>query len=122
MIAIAIFFRQKISTVSLWGKYDVFVRDFPYQFFQAVARKCSVKKGLRPATLLKKRLWHRCFLVNFAKFIRTYFLTEYLRWLLLLSTYSNSHFCRHVFNTFKKVFVCLIISLFFGCVFFENLE
>ena len=24
--------------------------------------------GLRPATLLKKRLWHRCFPVNFAKF------------------------------------------------------
>ena len=24
-----------------------------------------------PATLLKKRLWHRCFPVNFAKFLRT---------------------------------------------------
>ena len=31
-------------------------------FFNKVA-------GLRPATLLKKRLWHRCFLVNFAKFL-----------------------------------------------------
>ena len=28
----------------------------------------------RPATLLKKRLWHRCFPVNFAKFLRTRFL------------------------------------------------
>ena len=28
---------------------------------------------LRPATLLKKRLWHRCFLVNFAKLLRTTF-------------------------------------------------
>ena len=27
--------------------------------------------GLRPATLLKKRLWHRCFPLNFAKFLRT---------------------------------------------------
>ena len=27
--------------------------------------------GLRPATLLKKRLWHRCFPANFAKFLRT---------------------------------------------------
>ena len=27
--------------------------------------------GLKPATLLKKRLWHRCFPVNFAKFLRT---------------------------------------------------
>ena len=25
----------------------------------------------RPATLLKKRLWHRCFPANFAKFLRT---------------------------------------------------
>ena len=30
--------------------------------------------GLRPATLLKKRLWHRCFPVNFAKFLRALFL------------------------------------------------
>ena len=26
-----------------------------------------------PATLLKKRLWHSCFLVNFAKFLRHFF-------------------------------------------------
>ena len=39
--------------------------------------------GLRPANLLIKRLWHRCFPVNFAKFLRTPFLTEHLRWLLL---------------------------------------
>ena len=30
--------------------------------------------SLRPATLLKKRLGHRCFPVNFAKFPRTLFL------------------------------------------------
>ena len=30
--------------------------------------------GLRPAALLKKRLQHRCFLVNFVKFLRTPFL------------------------------------------------
>ena len=28
----------------------------------------------QPATLLNRRLWHRCFLVNFAKFLRTPFL------------------------------------------------
>ena len=32
---------------------------------------------------IKKRLWRRCFPVNFAKFLRTPFLTEHLRWLLL---------------------------------------
>ena len=34
-------------------------------------------------TLLKKRLLHSCFPVNFAKFLRTPFLTEHLWWLLL---------------------------------------
>ena len=32
--------------------------------------------GLRSVTLLKKRLWHRCFPVNFAKFLRTPFLKD----------------------------------------------
>ena len=30
--------------------------------------------SLRPTTLLKKRLWYRCFPVNFANFLRTPFL------------------------------------------------
>ena len=37
---------------------------------------------LRPATLLKKTLWHRCFPVNFAKFLWTRFFKELLWWLL----------------------------------------
>ena len=39
------------------------------------------------ATLLKKRLWHRCFPVNFATFLRTPFFTEHLWWLPLSSNY-----------------------------------
>ena len=39
--------------------------------------------GLRPATLLKKRLWHRCFPVNFVKFLRTPFFIEHVWWMLL---------------------------------------
>ena len=34
---------------------------------------CNKVAGLRPATLLKKRLWHRCLPVNFEKFLRTPF-------------------------------------------------
>ena len=45
-------------------------------FFNKVA-------GLRPVTLLKKRLWHRCFPVNFVKFLRIPFFIEHLWWLLL---------------------------------------
>ena len=37
--------------------------------------------GLRPATLLKERLWHRSFPVNFAKFLRTPYFIEHLWWL-----------------------------------------
>ena len=36
-----------------------------------------------PATLLKYRIWHKCFPVNFAKFLRTPFVTRHLWWLLL---------------------------------------
>ena len=34
-------------------------------------------------------LWHRCFPVNFGKFLRTPFFTEHLRWLLLLQDISG---------------------------------
>ena len=37
------------------------------------------KKDLRPANLLKKRLWHRYFPVNFGIFLRTPFFTEHLQ-------------------------------------------
>ena len=62
---------------------------------EAVVKSCSVKKAsleisqisrenaCARACFLKKRLWHRCFPVNFSKFLRTSFLTEHLRWLLL---------------------------------------
>ena len=42
--------------------------------------------GLRPDTLLKKRLWHRCFSVNFGKFLRTPFYIEHPWWLFLQVT------------------------------------
>ena len=43
--------------------------------------------GLRSSTLLKRRLWHRCFPVNFAKFLRTPFFIQHLWWLLLFVIY-----------------------------------
>ena len=54
----------------------------PESFYNKVA-------GIRPGTLLRKRLWHRCFPVNLAKFLRPSFLTEHLRWLLLLEVEIN---------------------------------
>ena len=41
------------------------------------------KRGLMAAILFEKRLWYKCFPVNFVKIIRVPFFTEHLRWLLL---------------------------------------
>ena len=72
---------------------------------EALAGRCSVKKvfleiwqnsqkstcgrvsfsiKLQACNFLeKKKLWHRCFPVNFAKFLRMPFVIEHLRWLFL---------------------------------------
>ena len=51
-------------------------------------------------TLLKKSLWHRWFPVNFAKFLRTPFFAEHLRWLLkFISRLFDSRHFRHLQNS-----------------------
>ena len=40
--------------------------------------------GLKVCNFIEKRLQHRCKTVEFAKFLRTSFFTEHLRWLLLV--------------------------------------
>ena len=56
-------------------------------FFKKVA-------DLRPATLFKKRLWHRCFPVNFAKFLKIPIFKEHLRWLLLNLVTKSCFWCQ----------------------------
>ena len=58
-------------------------------FFNKVA-------GLGPATLLKKRSWHRCFPVNFAKLLRTPFLQNTSGLLLLHSMLSHKSGWKYV--------------------------
>ena len=88
-------------------------------------RRCSIKKGVPrnftkfigkqlcqslffnkvagPATLLKKRLWHTCFPVNFAKLWRTTFFTEHLWWLLLkLLSKEMSNICSNFLLQLKN--------------------
>ena len=52
------------------------------------ARVSFLIKWQASAFLLKKGIWHRCFPVNFAKFLRIPFLQNTSRWLLLLSEIS----------------------------------
>ena len=75
-------------------------------FFNKVA-------SLRPKTLLKKRLWHRCFPVNFEKFLRTPFLTKNLR--CSLDPMHLSHLAKLVSLSLKKLLQFLVIFHHFGC-------
>ena len=71
-----------------------------------------MKKDLRPATLLKRRLWHGCFPVNFVKFLRTPFLRTYLddcfRALWRLATGNCHHNASKTFATGKSTVVSII--------------
>ena len=62
-----------------------FLRNFAKLTVKHLCQGVFLKEvvGLRPATLFKKILRHRCFPINFAKFLRTPFITGHLRWLLL---------------------------------------
>ena len=59
--------------------------------------------GLRPATLLKEKLSHRCFPANFEKFLRIPFLTEHLWW-LFLKTQRIFFFNLALLKRFKNCF------------------
>ena len=95
-----------------------------------------------PATLLKKRLWHRCFPVNFVKFLRTLFLIEHVWWRLLdivQPPYSKIFYVKYLLTsakwgkTFYKTSTFFLIHLEFDklrskslnfsksfCLFFEQ--
>ena len=60
----------------------------PGQDAEVVARRCFI----RPANLSKKRFWHMCFPVNFAKFLKTPFFIEHPRWLLLKMQTTNLYY------------------------------
>ena len=48
--------------------------------------------GLRPATLLKNKIWHRYFPINFAKFLRARFLRSTSGQLLLYWTFHSTQY------------------------------
>ena len=82
---LSVYFKKQPPKVFCFEKgvlrnFTKFTRKYLCQtlFFNKVA-------GMRPATLLKKRLWHRCFRVNFAKFLRQPFLQNTFGRLLLYS-------------------------------------
>ena len=102
-----IFQLPQLNRIFLFRESSSFAKTCKLWISISSRRRCSVKKGvlrnfakftgkhlcqslffnkvadLGPATLLKKRLWHRYFPANFAKFLRTLFLQKTSGWLLL---------------------------------------
>ena len=104
-------------------KIDVFRKLIGYRSSQ---RRCFVKKGILKnpqentcvgvsflTTSLKERPWHRCFPMNFAKFLKTPFFIEHLKWLLRIY-YCSFHrkflFLFHSHYRFSNSF-CLFIYI-----------
>ena len=55
------------------------------------------------ATLSKKKLWHRCFSLNFAKFLRTPFFIEHRTSLVAVSVYS----LQNTVNLLKMIIIII---------------
>ena len=74
------------SRPEVFCKKDV-LRNFTKFTGKHLCRSLFLGKvaGLKLATLLKKRVWHKCFPVNFANFLRTPFFIEHLWWQLLFN-------------------------------------
>ena len=95
-------------------------------FFRSSHRRCSIKKDVlenfakfkgkhlcqspffnkvagRPATLFKKGHWHRCLPVNFAKFLRTFFLQNTSGGLLMFLSISLIYFSSFDIILFSKI-------------------
>ena len=79
-----------------WNSYEICKKEPPR------LRKKEFKRSLRPATLLKKRLWRRYFPVNFAKFLKTPFLQNTFGRLLLQDKKEKRLFLRKQRNSTKE--------------------
>ena len=86
---------MKVSLIKKACSPEVFCKKGVFKNFVKVTGKhlcwsffLNKISGLQSTTLLKKRLHHKCFPVNFAKFLRTAFI-EQLRWLLLTENIST---------------------------------
>ena len=127
-----IFFNPVVSLFNLSKRKNPYVSIFNWNWWRflihrSIQRRCSITKdvlknfakfrgkylcqsfllnkvtGMRPATLLKKRLSQRCFPVNFAKLLRTPFLQSNFGRLLLNPQYWSSHTRIYRRTTFPKI-------------------
>ena len=73
-----------VSHIFCWWLSNKIARKYIFKVGNCLDLSKNIKiTDLPLETLFKKRLWHRCFPVNFAKFRRASFLTEHIWWFLL---------------------------------------
>ena len=69
-------------------------------FAENTCPRASFLIKLQVFSYQKKRLWHRCFPVNLAKFLRIPFFIEHFRWLLLDLAYYYGQWISSLFSIF----------------------
>ena len=114
----------KICTIFLKQSSEGVLKNFAKFTGKHLSQRFFFSKvaDLRSPSLLKKRPWHRCFPVNFVKFLRTPFYIEHLWWLLLHRPcnltrylYLEQYFPLQIEKTVSVVFLALFqeIKMFF---------
>ena len=99
MLIQTLFYQRRYEAMVALSKYKIYHKLI---FFRSHQR-CSVKEGaFRLATLLKEKLWQRCFPVNFAKFLRTPFSQSTYRRLLLIFYHSSNFYEKPSFFQYPR--------------------
>ena len=73
--------------ISIFCGSSKFFIKMSFKLLLSIVSKCFVNDHIKRKE--EKRLWHRCFPVNFTKFLRTSIVTEHLWWLLLSLVLSS---------------------------------
>ena len=104
--------RKAVYLFNIYSNISENIRNIQILILSRKMHSLEISFASWPATLLKLRLWHRCFSVTFARFLRTSFFKEHLWWLLLylkrILNYSNYS---TVFYFVVYVCVCMIQML-----------
>ena len=86
------------------------LRSFAKFTGKYLCQSLFLNKVAGPATLLKKRLWHRCFPVNFAKFLRAALLQK-ISGRLLLDEGLSILYCQKEKDFISYTALCLILKI-----------
>ena len=101
--------------LEIYKKTRLFSKLYKLVMFRSSRPEVFCKKGLKPTTLFKKGLWHRCFPVNFTKFLRISFFIENL--LVAASGYYHQSFYKNLTGeiiSFKLKLKLLLLSQSWG--------